>query len=90
MILTWMDVIQTDITDQTGMLSTTPMSSTPLLNADGNAGSNERNDNSGNGTNTGIENQTDTLLSELPTVLRGSWKRDGGDGHGANTGTGNM
>ena len=53
-----MNVIQTNKTDQTGMHSTTSTSSTPLLNTDGNAGSDERNDDSGNGTNTGIENKT--------------------------------
>ena len=57
-----MNVTQTDKTDQTGMRSTTPMSSNTLLNSDGNAGSDERNDNSGNGTNTGIENQRYSLL----------------------------
>ena len=57
-----MDVIQTDKTDQTGMRSTTPMPPTPLLNTDGKEGSDERNDDSGNGTNTGIENQRYSLL----------------------------
>ena len=60
-----MDAIQTDITDQTGMLPATPMSSNPILNAGGTPGSDERDNNdSGNGTNTGIENQRYSFLEQ--------------------------